>query len=265
MERCSPQAVVEHGDVAVSRLSSIFTARALPRDRNRRSPSGSMVRHRSVLPLIPVGLSGQLHFDWGRGTWSQGGSSKSRNSSSEPGAHAHGGFAAKRVRGRRGGPICRKSCFHATRWPGSGPTAVGVALGPCAMPSRPPSAKPLWWACIRSSAALAAPGFGSSALLSPWGPGPRSPVFMTLCNAACARGCRLIGLFTRLASTQDRMGLPWLDGGSRSPLKPKASLQAPSLNCGLRPELKDELVSQQFITNIYIKIFAIRKKFLSGT
>ncbi|MCY4521940.1 MAG: hypothetical protein OXC13_14335 [Caldilineaceae bacterium] len=43
--------------------------------------------------------------------------------------------------------------------------------------------------------ALAAPGFGSSALLSPWGPGPRSPVFVTLCNTSCARGCRLVGFF----------------------------------------------------------------------
>lgn len=66
-------------------------------------------------PLVPVGLSGHSHFDWGCGTWTQGGSSESRNSSSEPGAHAHGGIAAKRVRGRRGGPDCRKSCFHGTR------------------------------------------------------------------------------------------------------------------------------------------------------
>lgn len=148
--------------------------------------------------LIQVGLSGRLHLDWGRGTWTQGGSSKSRNPSSEPGAHVHGDIAAKRVRGCGGGPVCRKSCFHGTRWPGSGPPAVVVALEPCAIPSRPPSAKPSWWACIRSGAALAASGFGSSALLSPWGSGPRSPALVTLRNATCVRRCWLIGFFRYL-------------------------------------------------------------------
>ncbi len=44
-------------------------------------------------------------------------------------------------------------------------------------------------------ATLAAPGFGSSVLLSHGAPIPRSPVWVLSCNASCARGCRLVGLF----------------------------------------------------------------------
>lgn len=108
-----------------------------------------------------------------------------------------------RPRGHRGGPACRKSCFHGTRWPGSGPTAVVVALGPCVMPSRPPSAKPLWWACIRSDAAFTARRLREFRPVVSMG--PQSPAhlnFMMLCNAACAKGCRLIGLF------RSRIGCP---------------------------------------------------------
>lgn len=54
--------------------------------------------------------------------------------------------------------------------------ARGGIQGLCVVSSRPPSAKPSWWDCIRSpstsSTALAASGFGSSALLFTWGLNP---------------------------------------------------------------------------------------------
>ena len=95
--------------------------------------------------------------DWGRGIWEQGGISRIRNASLEPGAHAHGTVGAEVGLPPLSWP-----------WVGARAGALRPLRGFIASTIGQNDDEGLHPVPIRPEAPLAAPGFRSSSLLSIW-------------------------------------------------------------------------------------------------